>query len=274
MSVLNVPLRLLVDGLLWPFQTLPPLAGLAAVSLVAAMGMLLVIRATSDQQRLAAIKRRIQARFFEMRLFSEDLGALFRAQAGMLRDNLTYLRLSLVPMAWMLVPFVLLVAQLQFHYGYSGLEPGATAVVAARLAPEAAGSAAPALSLEAPPGVRVETPPVWNAAAREAAWRIRAERSGTYELGLHVGDATVGKSVVVSRDLVRRSPWRVSSLPDQLLYPAEPPLDARSPVEWIQLTYPERQVRVFGRDLHWSIVFLVLSLTFAYALRRRFGVTF
>lgn len=271
--IINAPLRVLVDALLWPFRTLPPLAGLTVASLVAAVAMLLVIRATSDQRGLRAVKRQIQARLFEMRLFGDDLGALFRAQAGMLRENLRYLRLSLVPMAWMLIPFVLFIAQLQFHYGYGGLDRGSTAVVAVRLAP-AASAAAPALRLDAPDGVRVETPPVWTDSLREAAWRIRAERPGSYELTLHVGDTTVTKSVVVSSGIVRRSPWRVSSVFDQLLYPAEPALDRASHVEWIQLTYPERRVRVLGRDLHWMIVFFVLSLAFAYALRSRVGVTF
>jgi hypothetical protein len=272
-SVLNTPLRLLTDGLLWPFRTLPPIVGLAVVSLLAAVGMLLVIRKTSDQRGLIAVKRQIQARLFEMRLFSDDLVALFRAQLAMLRENLTYLRLSLAPMAWLLVPLFLLVAQLQFHYGYAGLDPGGTAVVALKLAGDGT-SAAPALHLDAPEGLRVETPPVWNASVREAAWRVRAERPGTYDLVVRVGDTTLTKSVVVSPDVVRRSPWRVSALVDQLLYPAEAPVPAGTRVEWIQLTYPERSIAVLGFAVHWMVVFFVLSLAFAYALRKRFGVTF
>jgi hypothetical protein len=130
------------------------------------------------------------------------------------------------------------------------------------------------LRLEAPDGIRVDTPPVWNESVHEAAWRVRAERAGTYELTLHVGDTSVTKSVVVSTEVVRRSPWRVSALADQLLYPAEAPLDRATRVEWIQLTYPERAIDVFGLGLHWMVVFFVLALAFAYALRTRFGVTF
>jgi hypothetical protein len=273
-SLLTTPLRVFVDGLLWPFRTLPPLAGLAVVSLLSAVGMLLVIRATSDQQGLVAVKRRIQARLFEMRLFSDDLVALLRAQTEMLRANLAYLRLSLVPTAWLLVPFFLLVAQLQFHYGYSGLTPGAAAVVAMRLAGGQGTSSAPALRLEASDGVRVETPPVWNNSVGEAAWRIRAERPGNYELTVHVGNTVVTKSLVVSSEVVRRSPWRVSAVLDQLLYPAEAPLGKDTHVEWIEVTYPERSIELLGLDLHWIIVFFVLSLAFAYALRKRMRVTF
>ena len=59
---------------------------------------------------------------FEIRLFNDDLRAILRAQSEILRTNLTYLKLSLWPMVWILPPLVLVMVQLQFHYGYSGLE--------------------------------------------------------------------------------------------------------------------------------------------------------
>ena len=99
--------------------------GLAVVSLATAIVMLArSFKRTSNQTRLAAVKRQIHAALFEIRLFNDDLRAIFRAQREMLRHNLTYLRLSLVPMLWMIVPLVLVIAQLQFHYGYAGLEVG------------------------------------------------------------------------------------------------------------------------------------------------------
>ena len=60
---------------------------------------------TSDQRAHPRRQaRRLHAALFEIRLFNDDLSAIFRAQAEMLRHNLTYLRLSLVPMIWMFVP--------------------------------------------------------------------------------------------------------------------------------------------------------------------------
>ena len=44
-----------------------------------------VVRLTSDQAALAAVKRQIQADLFEMRLFNDDLRALLRAQGAVLR---------------------------------------------------------------------------------------------------------------------------------------------------------------------------------------------
>src|SRR5262245_14085448 len=122
-----------LDLLLFPVRQLPPMVGLVIVSLVTAVVVMLVFRATSDQQRIADVKRRIAAALFEIRLFNDDLPAVFRAQGELLRHNATYLRLSLVPMLWMIVPIALLVAQLEFRYGYTGLTPGRPAIVTVQL---------------------------------------------------------------------------------------------------------------------------------------------
>src|SRR5688500_5888155 len=174
MTWINMGLGGLVGAALSPFRSLPPIVGLSVVSLVAAIGMLLVFRATSNQPAIAAVKRRIHAGIFEIRLFNDDLRAICRAQFDILRHNLTYLRLSLAPMVWMLVPLVLLLAQLQFYYGYDGFGPGQSAVVKVRLkeAASPATGTAPAIALDVPAGLRVETPLVWIPSEREAAWRV------------------------------------------------------------------------------------------------------
>ena len=277
MSLVNTPLRLVFDALLYPFRELPPLVGLGVVSALTGIAMLWVFKLTSDQTALAAVKRQIHAGLFEIRLYNDDLRAIFRAQRHILRHNLSYLRLSLAPMIWMLAPLLLVVAQLQFHYGYAGLEPGARVVLKAELrtAPGAQDGTPvrPAVSLEAPEGLRVETPAVWIPGLRELAWRIAADRPGDYELRLRVGDAVATKTVRVTGAVVRRSPVRVSGLLDQILYPAESPLPGSSPFRSISVGYPEREIDVFGMGLHWMIVFFVLSIAVAFALRNRLGVT-
>jgi uncharacterized membrane protein (DUF106 family) len=286
-SLLNAFLAVLFDLLLAPFRQLPPIVGLAVVSLVTAIAMLLIFKRTSNQTRLTAVKRQIHAALFEIRLFNDDLRAIFRAQGEILRHNLTYLRLSLVPMLWMIVPLVLVIAQLQFHYGYSGLTTGQPILLKAQirdgvtvagsqaqvaLASTAARDNAPLL--EAPPQIEVKTPAVWIPATREVIWRISPHAAGSYEVQLRLDDRTYAKSIRVADDVVRRSPVRLEpGLLNQLLYPAESPLPADGAVTSISVAYPETDVSVLGWDLHWMIVYFALSMVFAFALRKRFNVT-
>ena len=57
MSLLNAFLAVVFDLLLAPFRQLPPIVGLAVVSLLTAIAMLLIFKRTSNQTRLTAVKR-------------------------------------------------------------------------------------------------------------------------------------------------------------------------------------------------------------------------
>ena len=273
MTAVNAALRAVFDALLFPFRALPPLVGLAVVSAAAAVLMLIVFKKTSNQPRLEAVKRQIHACLFELRLFSDDLPAILRAQGEILRHNLRYLGLSAVPMLVMLVPLVLAVAQLQFHYGYRGLRPADEFLFKVQLK-EGHADARPQAALHAPSGLAVVTPPVWIPSERELAWRLRAEQWGDYALTLELDGREYRKTAQVSRLVRRRSPVRLEpSFVNQLLYPAEEPLPSDSSLSAITVGYPETDVSVFGWSVNWLVLFMVLSVAFAFALRKPLGVT-
>jgi len=274
MTLINRFLRRLFDAALSPFGGLPPWVGIALVSLIVGVGMLLVFKQTSNQARLAAVKRKIHAGLFEIRLFNDDLRAILRAQGDILRHNLSYLGLSVVPLLWMIAPLVLVIAQLQFHYGYRGLDPGTQALVKVEVA--AGSESRPQIRLEAPEGLVVEAGPVWIPARGELAWRISALERGAYELRVIAGGETFTKSVEVTDRVVRRSPSRLEKgFFNQLLYPAEDPLPASTQIRAITVTYPEGNAGFAGWESEWTwmALFFVLSIVFAFALRKPLKVT-
>ncbi len=276
MSLLNAALGWAFELLMRPFAGLPAMLSVAIFSLLTSIVMLIVFKRTSDQTRLADVKRLIHAGLFEIRLHSDDLRVILGAQLEILRANLSYLRLSLVPMVWIIVPLTLLIAQLQFYYGYDGFRPGQSALVEVDLRQDAApATGRPEASLEMPDGLRAETGAVWLPALRQVVWRIAAEREGAYELRLRVGQSEpVSKSVRVAAGLARLSPLRHDgNLLDSILYPAEPPLPSGSPIRAICVSYPEAEIDILGHGFQWMIPFFVLSLVFAFALRGLFKVT-
>ena len=276
MSVLNAILRAAVDGLLTPFRGMSPWVGLAVVSILTAVPMLLIFRATSNQEALAKVKSRIHAGLFEIRLFNDDLRAILRAQLSILRQNASYIWLSLPPMLFILPPLVLIFAQLQFHYGYRGLELEEPVLLEAAIAEAAVedGVAKPALELEVPDGLRVETPALWSASERRFSWRIAAEREGDYVVKLSYGGRQVAKSVHAGERITLRSPERLApGFLNQLLYPAEPPLPEDGPFTEVTVAYPELAVSLFGLEMPWWIAYLGLVFLVILALRNAFGVT-
>lgn len=280
MSLVNALLRRLFDIVLYPFQGLHPLVGLIVLAVPISILMLLVFKKTSNQKKLADVKGRIHSGLFEIRLFNDDLAAIFRAQGEILRNNLTYLGLSLVPLAWMIVPFVLIIGQLEFRYGYQGLRPGEETLVRVRLTEDwrektPSGNAAfarPPLALEIPEGLELTSPGVWLPALNEMAWRLEPRQWGNYELRVKFGDESFGKSLRVSDDVVRRSPERVSGGPlDQLLHPAEKPL-RKGPVAGISVDYPRAGAEFFDLS-SWVWIFFGITIVLAFALRKPFKVT-
>ena len=128
----QAPTRLF-DLALAPLDGLPPMAGLALLSLVTAVAILLAFKWTADQRRSSRPKRAMQAAIFEMRLFNDDLAAMLRAQGEVLRH-------TCVPAALACADAVADCAHagaalhMEFRFGYTGLAIGEAALVKVRLA--------------------------------------------------------------------------------------------------------------------------------------------
>ncbi len=268
---MNAVIGAIVDAMLMPFQTWPPIVGLTVVSLIVAVALLVTFKLTSNQHAIAATRRRMQAGLYELRLFQDDPRLMPRIVVDLFRQQATYLRYALVPLLWAAIPLTLLIAHLQAYYGYEGLHPGQTAVVTVRLR----ANTEPQLTLDAPPGLRVETPSVWVPSLREASWRIAADREGDYDLRVilkattNATNATATKRVRVTSHVVARSPVRqADSLWTAWEYPAEAPLPADSPIDAISITYSEATIA----SMPWLIVFLLLTTLFAVVARPLAGV--
>ena len=283
MWIINSIFGVVVDLALFPFREMSPMIGLTCFSLAAGVGMLYVFKWTSDQKGLEDVKRKIHAGIFEIRLFSDDIRAIFTAQRDIFRYNFVYLRLALAPLLWMIIPFVLMVAQLQLHYGYEGLMVGEPVIVKVAMSGERAvynglgvegGVGSSVVELEVPDGLRLETPRLTIRSLNQAEWRLVADEPGSYELGIRVGDQVYFKSVEVSSQVVKRSPIRTDRFLDQLLYPGEPGFPSGAAVSAIEVLYPEREVNFFGWDTHWLVPFSIIAIIPAFALKKPLRVTF
>ena len=283
MWIINSIFGVVVDLALFPFREMSPMIGLTCFSLAAGVGMLYVFKWTSDQKGLEDVKRKIHAGIFEIRLFSDDIRAIFTAQRDIFRYNFVYLRLALAPLLWMIIPFVLMVAQLQLHYGYEGLMVGEPVIVKVAMSGERAvynglgvegGVGSSVVELEVPDGLRLETPRLTIRSLNQAEWRLVADEPGSYELGIRVGNQVYFKSVEVSSQVVKRSPIRTDRFLDQLLYPGEPGFPSGAAVSAIEVLYPEREVNFFGWDTHWLVPFSIIAIIPAFALKKPLRVTF
>lgn len=273
MWTVNTVLGKLFDLLFFPFRSLDPWAGMVFISLLTGLLMLLIYRLTSDQTGIREVKDRIKAHLLELRLYKDNMGVTMSAQGRILRANLRYIVLNFKPLLVMIVPLVLILAQLNLWFGSDPLSVGQSAILKVDLTPPTVPSALD-IGLEAPPQITVETPALRIDELGEVDWRIRPESPGTYELTIKAGEQSVIKTLIVDgRALQKVSPLKVrKNFLDELLYPGEKPLPGRHPVRSVELAYPAQRLPLLGLRIHWLVAYLGLSIVFGFALKRPLGV--
>jgi len=278
MKLLNDLLRPIFDLLQSPFIGLPAFVGILVWSIPVGVFALWVFGKTSNQDRIAAVKKKIHAGLFEIRLFNDDLRAIMRAQGEIMGHVLHYQGLALIPMIFILPPLVLVMVQLHQFYGYRGFEPGEELLLTVQLDAETyADAARPDYSLELPEGLHAEMEPIWIPSLGQLSWQLGVDDWGDYDLVLNLDGTRIDKQLKSTQRLVRLSPERPpSTFIGQLEWPSEQPFAATSPVQSITISYPEGSVNILGWefewDFAWMVVFFVLTMVIALVLRKPMGV--
>jgi uncharacterized membrane protein (DUF106 family) len=278
MTLLNDLLRIVFDWLQSPLRGLSPLTGVLLWSIPIGAFALWVFGKTSNQDRIATVKRRIHAGLFEIRLFNDDLRAIMRAQWEILGHVLHYQALALKPMIFILPPLILVIVQLHMFYGFSGLRPGDRTLLTVELNPDAVvAGQRPEVNLETPEGLRVEMPAVWVPSLHQFNWRLGVEDWGNHELRILLEGESFSKLVSATKHIDRLAPERPpKSFIGELEWPSERPLDKGAAVRKITIDYPDGTIDLLGWHVEWRyawmVVFFVLTMVIALVLRKPMGV--
>lgn len=88
-------------------------------------------------------------------------------------------------------------------------------------------------------------------------------------LQLRVGTQTYDKSLLVSDQLARRSPTRITAgVLNELFHPSEQPLPSGAPIESIGIEYQDRYFDILGWRVSWFVLYLGEVILFAAVLKR------
>jgi len=251
---------------------LHPLWTLIPISILVGIAMLWAFGRFSNQSAIRETKRRIAARLYEFRLFVDEPKLIWQAQAGLLRDNLRYLGLTLVPAVVLALPMLVLFAQLDALYGWTPVRPGQTVVVTVQ-ARQPFGSGEPLPALMLPNGFLAEVSPVRALEKRQISWRLRAMQAVSGTLRVTMQGDSVSKSISAGSGLRYLSKRRVSGVPDLLWHCTEMPIRSQW-IDWIEVDYPPSRIEMAGVGLHWAVCFFAISIATTLVLRRRFRVSF
>lgn len=262
----NVVTNAIGGFFLAPVASVPGWFSITVISAVLGVFLLIIFKYTSNQKAIGCVRDDIKANLLAVKLFKDSFSVTFRSQARVFCASFKLLFYSIVPMLVMIVPVILIMAQMSLWYQARPLLPGDEPVIV-RLKLNDNLDTLPQVFLESLPAARTMIGPVRVFTKKEIFWKIKPVEDGNYNLIFHIGDRRYEKQVAVGEGFMRLSPKRPGAdFADILLYPLEKPFTSDSPVHSISINYPERDSRINGTDW-WIVYFFVVSMIFAFMFK-------
>jgi hypothetical protein len=272
-AIFNKFLTFLFGLVYAPLRWLGPFWSLVGISFLAGIFLVWVFGKVSNQDAIRRTRDRLSGELIGLRLFNDDLVVFFRIQFQVVLWTLRYLRHSLVPMLILMVPTILILIQLNYHYGLRPLGVGEQAVLKVKLRDATALTRDDRITLTVPKNLTIETEGVRIPELKEICWRIRGVVPGRFEVAVSDGKVKVTKQAAVGGRMEGVSSLRTGEdWLTSVLYPGEAPIPQSSTIASIEIRYPKLDILFLGWSVHWLLLFLILSLAFGYACKGMLGV--
>jgi uncharacterized membrane protein (DUF106 family) len=265
---LNTVANALGKWLLAPISMLPGWLSATLVSALTGLFLLGVFKYTSNQKAIKRVRDDINANLLALKLYKESAAVAIRAQGRLLIGAARLLVLGLVPTLVMMVPVSLFLAQLALWYQSRPLRVGEDAVMIVKLNGTEE-SAWPAVQLEPNEALEVTTGPVRVQSKRWICWNIKARKSGYQRMVFQVDGQAIDKELAIGDGYMRVSTQRPGwSCWDALENPEESPFRPDSPIQSIEIDYPDRCTwKILGVE-PWIVFWFAVSLVVGFCFRR------
>lgn len=270
MNTFNSFVTLIFDWLLILFSGLSPTWGLVFVSVLSGIILVWLYGLVSNQQGIRKVKRKISSQILEAVLYRHDVRVCLRAQGRMFLYAFVYLGYALPPLVVLMVPCVIILAQLNLRYSYRPLSPSDQAIVKLEVDDP---SLLMRISLEPSEGMTA-TPSLRIPFASEVFWRVTPKKSDDHYVTVNIDGAEGShqKTIHAAQREPRISAVQYKSWWKMLLYPGDKALGPESALSMISVTYPEVRYRILGMPMHWLVVFLIFSLLSGIIASKPLGV--
>jgi hypothetical protein len=121
----------------------------------------------------------------------------------------------------------------------------------------------------------IETPSLRVPQKKEISWVVRASQPGQYAFNIRNAGSAAQKTIVVAHGGWDRVTPRVvtSGFWNQFTHPGEASLPQNSQIEWVDVSYPDRLLTLFGLKAHWLVHFFVLTCLLGFVGSKLMRVT-
>ena len=244
-------------------------------SILSAYLFMVLFKKFSNQKGISREKGKIIAYILEMRIYQDNLMRIMVNILLILKHNILYLRYALPPLAIMLIPLFIITMQVNNRCGFQPLIGGESFIVRTVFDTDKIGSIDPMLdtaSVQTSAGLATETPVFRIPKEALAIWRIAVDpnaSNGQEWIEILLKDNTVFRQeIAVGPGNIRFD--QVTSrfkLPESLINNANGFLPPDSVVSSVYVQYHRQQYSFLGVSMDSIVLYFVLTLIFAIAIK-------
>ncbi|MCP5462033.1 MAG: hypothetical protein H7A34_02475 [bacterium] len=258
-------ITIVFDWITAPFSHMHPMVGLCVFSCIAGYLLMKLFYASMNKVASEKAKNRIKAHLLEMVLYRHNMRISLQSLGKIVWANCVYVCTTLVPLAVVLVPCVLIMGQLSLRFGVRPLNQGEETVLKVRTE-----DTVPlhGVTLELSDGLQCVTPLLRIADNNEINVRIRADKQGRQSAIVKNGDGTNCQiDIYVETAELKISPCRYKNHINAIISPGYEPIKKSVPLQSITVSYPEQKYGLFGFQANWLGVFCCVSILAGISLK-------
>ena len=248
-----------------------PLWGIIFISIMVGIFAALVYRFTANQKVIKRVNNKIKAHILELIIFDYSPVLILTAMFNIFKNLFIYIRYSLTPMIFHIIPVIIILIQVYFIYGYSPFKPGDNSVITLELQDN--NILSEAIKLNACDKLEIVSSPVYVPVKNEVSWKVLMKEYGKGTVTFKVGDKIYKKDIIISNKKTKITPLSISGgFFTQFKNLGSTYLPNDGVVKSISVEYPEGSLSISGWNIHWLLVFLILSLVSGAVIMKIFGI--
>ena len=252
------------------------------ISLFSSIVFLFLFKLTSNQLKIKHNKDLIFGNILQMRIYKDKLFLLILSIINIFKHNLLYIKQTIIPFMVICIPLIILTVQVNNRTGYTPLGREESFIIWAELDTNAAkidlSDYLDGIYCQTSLGIHLETPPLRIPSERAVFWRARVVEAvedgvGYIRVGVHGNDHMIKKEVITNDGHKRFSAVKTKwSLWSGLVNNAEGFLPNDAFIKSISIQYKRARYNFFIWSLDSLVLYLVLTLVFAFSLKSLFKV--
>ncbi|MBN1232166.1 MAG: hypothetical protein JXA60_02285 [Candidatus Coatesbacteria bacterium] len=237
--------------------SLPDWVAITLISLLTSVLALFVYKKVSDPLKIKTAKSMVKAGILEMLLFKDNPAQTVKSLKFVLSANLKYFLANLKPVAYLIIPAIVLIIQVEPHLAHRPFKKNETFLFSLR------GINKPDVEFK---GLIKETDPFFLEEENRYYWRLKY--NSDKDAIIKLSDKTREIKVKGSKNsfLFSGSSKSLSGI----LSPV--PYNALDGIQAYEIKYPEREIEFLSVKTYWLYPYFLLTILFAFILKGFFKV--